>query len=369
MTGIPDFSSLSSSLPTLPPLPGIEGLSSYAKPLVPSFPDPSPLDLSDEDKEEIVNTIENLLRASSESRSAWSKHHQDYDLMFRGALDIRGPDAGPWPDSSNLHVQMPYWLVDSYNTRLVASIWSQNPLVTSHPVEDDDVEISRNAANLVRWHLSPKKMNARAAWSRISKTRCIHGRGVGILPWAKDEYVYRVAGDKKFKRDNDGNLVSDEFGLPIETSNSSGSVYKREVRYDGPLLVPLEWDDVIEPMEGTNLQPVSPSNPLGADWVGIRQWEQLSLIWKKRDTAYKYIDKDSDLSDKDSWLSSSPSQDRSGSGPLANNQERVRLQDYVEGRTRRTGERYRSPNARFNPESEIMTWFMQIGRASCRERV
>lgn len=343
---------------SMPPLP--VGLSSTAgstpSRLAPTFPEPEPLKLSDDDRLEVVETIKKLYRAAVEDRAAWSKRHQDYDLMFRGQMDFRGPNAGPWDDSANLHVQMPYWAVDAYNARLVSAVWDQTPLVTSLPEEDDDIEIGRNAANLVRWHFSPKRMSARAAWERISKTRCIHGRGVALVPWAKDEYTYRVSGDTRFQRDDDGNIMVDENGIPIELS--SEPILKRQIKYDGPILLPLEWDDVIEPMEGTNLQPVTPYNPLGADWVGIRQWEPLSLIWKKRDSAYTYLEEDDKFGDKDAWIDAAPSQDRSGSGVGANNQARARLQDYVEGRTRRLGNSSRSPSARTNPEFEVLCWFM-----------
>jgi hypothetical protein len=249
--------------------------------------------------------------------------------------------------------------VAAYNTRLVSGLWSQVPLVVGHPTEDDDVEAAKDAAKLVNWHLSPRRMNAREAWSRISKTRCIHGRGVGSVPWATDEFVYREQGRMEMQRGEDGRIVLDEEDLPIESEDSGKVTLKRKTRYDGPLLVPHEWDDIIEPFEGINLQPVTRANPLGADWVGVRGWEPLSLIWQKRDTSYPYIDDTEELDDKDKWVNSAPSQDRSGSGAAGStNQSRARLQDYVEGRSRNEGTSVRSPRARPNPEFEVITWYM-----------
>ena len=329
-------------------------------PRAPEFAEAEPLKLSKEERKDITETISELHRSAIEARQGWLKRHQDYDLMHRGQMNLRDPESGPWPNSSNLHIQMPFWLVDAYNTRLVTGIWGQTPLVIGQPVEDDDQEIARNAAGLVQWHFEPKRMNARAAWGRISKTRCIHGRGVGIIPWARDEYIYRIAGDPQYKIDDDGRIIYDQDGTPSELEDSRESILKRQTRYDGPLLVPLEWDDILEPMEGTNLQAVSPSNPLGADWVGIRQWEPLSLIWKKRSSAYSYIEDDDELKDKTKdWIDHAPSQDRSGSGAgSASNQTRVRLQDFIEGRNRSESQRARSPRARPNPEFEILTWMM-----------
>jgi hypothetical protein len=345
----------------MPPLPGSPATNGKkkAKAKAPDFAAPMALKLSEEEREKIVEVISDLVKRQIEARESWTKRHNDYDLMFRGALDLRGPDAGPWPESSNLHVQMPYWCVAAYNTRLVSGLWSQVPLVVGHPTEDDDVEAAKDAAKLVNWHLSPRRMNAREAWSRISKTRCIHGRGVGSVPWATDEFVYREQGRMEMQRGEDGRIVLDEEDLPIESEDSGKVTLKRKTRYDGPLLVPHEWDDIIEPFEGINLQPVTRANPLGADWVGVRGWEPLSLIWQKRDTSYPYIDDTEELDDKDKWVNSAPSQDRSGSGAAGStNQSRARLQDYVEGRSRNEGTSVRSPRARPNPEFEVITWYM-----------
>ncbi len=328
-----------------------------AREQVPTFAEPEALDLDLETREKIAETIEQLYRETNQSRQAWSKRHQDYDMMFRGQLDTARD--GPWPNSSNLHVQMPYWLADAYNVRLVDGIWGQIPLVAGKPTEDADNEVARKSAALVDWHFQTKRMNARAAWARISKTRCIHGRGVGILPWVKDEYTYRVAGEVEYARDENDRIVNDENGDPKVKEGSSKPVLKRATRMHGPLLLPVEWDDVIEPMEGINLQPVCPSNPLGADFVGVRQWEPLSLIWKKRKSSYTYIEDDEDLKDRAKWVDLAPSQDRSGSGNSGTeNQQRVKLQDRVTGKDRGLAHAARSPKARPNPEFEIISWFM-----------
>lgn len=321
----------------------------------PRFPDPVPLKLDDEEREEIAETIKTLIREGIQARESWNKRHLDYDLMFRGTLDANR--QGPWPNSSNLHVQMPYWLCDAYNTRLVAGIFDQTPLVVGKPQEDADDEVARNAAGLVQWHFEPKRMNARAAWGRISKTRCIHGRGVGIVPWVKDEYTYRVKGETEYKRDETDAILEDENGDAIEEEQAP--VLKKATRMNGPLLIPVAWDDVIDPLDGINLQPVTSSNPLGADYVGIRQWEPLSLIWKKRKLSYPYIEDDEELRDRESWVDKAPSQDRSGSGSSGSeNQERVRLEDQVTGKNRSQTNRKRHPSARQNPEFEIITWCM-----------
>lgn len=85
----------------------------------------------------------------------------------------------------------------------------------------------------------------------------------------------------------------------------------------------------------------------------------LSLIWQKRSTSYPYIDSDEELSERSNWLEEAPAQDRSGSGQgSAQNQGRVKLQDYIEGRNRAQTQHDRSPKTRMNPEFEVITWMM-----------
>ena len=326
---------------TLPPLPS-------SRPEI-LFPEPQALKFETEEKEEIETTIYDLWRAHVEDRKTWNQTHLDYDLSFRGQLEARGDEDGPWPNSSNLHIPIVYWLVQSYNTRLVSHVFSQVPQVMGHPTEDDDKEIARDSANLIKWHIQPKRMNLREAWTRMSKTRCIHGSGRSIVPWAKDEYVYRAAEEARLQRDEDGRIVTDEDGTPLKEDGKP--VLKRETKYDGPVMIPLEWDDVIEPMEGINLQPVTAKNPLGAQWVGVRQWEPLSLIWKKKASSYPYIDETEGLKEREDWIDDQPSQDRSNSQVQA--QERARQQDQTIGKTRN-----RSKKASQNPEFEILTWMM-----------
>lgn len=325
--------------------------------MAPDFPEPELLDLDEEERDNILRSILHLYRDRVEERTAFIKQHVEYDQMWRGHLD-QGRQ-GPWPGSSNLHVQMPYWLVDSINTRLVSGIWSQTPLVAGKAEEDDDAEALRQATQLVDWHLQPKRMNARAMWSLISRTRCIHGFGVGLLSYVTDEYTYRTRerlSQPALQFNPDGTPQVDEDGQPVFRSEE-GIRLERGVRYDGPVLFPVEWDDLIKHREGLNLQPLTDANPGGSDYVGIRTWQNLSLIWQRRDSSYGYIADDDEMSDKTWWTDHAPAQDRSGDAITTDNQQRVRVQDRYEGQQRSLTNR-RTPNERPNPEFEILTWFM-----------
>ena len=98
----------------------------------PRFPAPQLLPLSTEDREQIASVVLRLYREETQRRKQWQAQHLVYDSMFRGTLGAR---TGPWENSSNFHVPMPYWLVDSINTRMVGGIWSQNPLVSGYAEE------------------------------------------------------------------------------------------------------------------------------------------------------------------------------------------------------------------------------------------
>ena len=321
------------------------------------FPAPELLDLSDDEKDEILTSIAHLYRDRVEERTKLNAQHVAYDEMFRGQVD--DGRQGPWPNSSNLHVQMPYWLVDSINTRMVSSVWGQTPLVSGKAEEDDDQEVFDNATKLVDWHLQPQRMNARQMWSLISKTRCIHGVGVGILSYVTDEYTYRVNEETSAPQivfNQDGTPQFDVEGNIVEASEQETKL-QRAVRYDGPVMHPIEWDDLVKSQEGMNLQPLSPSNPGGSDFVGIRQWQNLSYIWQRKSESYGYIEDSDEWDEKEKWVKAAPSQDRSGDAVTSDNQRRVKTQDRFEGNSRSLSTR-RTPNDRPNPEYETVMWFM-----------
>ena len=319
----------------------------------PDFAEPELLNLSKGDKEQLAQTIHDLYQSQGQERTAFSEQHDLYDQMFRGSLDTHR--SGPWEGSANLHVQMPFWLVDSIGTRLTSAIWGQTPLVAGEAYEDDDEEIFRHSTALVSWHL--RRMNARAQWTIVSRMRCIHGLGVGLILPAKDTFSFRrvtASSDPTIQLLPDGRPLITDDEIVVETVAQEHETIER-TRYDGFTLHPVEWDDLIHPPEGMNLQPVSEANRGGTDYVGIRQWQPLSLMWKLKESAYGYIETDKDMNDRDWWLDAAPSQDRSDAHGGENT--RARTQDRYEGRTRSLEGR-RTPKQRANPEFETVMWFM-----------
>ncbi len=323
----------------------------------PQFAPPEVLKLTDAEKKKISRTVNELYRKSIQERKQWEKQHLHYDAMFR--LAYEEPRQGPWEGSSDLHVPMPYWVVDSVNVRLVSSIWGQLPLVAGRAEEDDDEDAFRQASTLVDYLMQPKRMDARAKWALASKIRCIHGWSASLISYVTDSpYAYRTierVGQPKINMEN-GTPVFDENGNPeieydVKTRIRTGN------RYRGPILHPLNWDDVVTPHDWMNLQPRRPDNPGGADWVGIRQMESLSYIWNRRDAAYPYVNSHDEAKKREWWVSHAPAQDRSTSGPGGENQNRSRQQDRYDGQMRNQSQR-KTTEAYANPEFEVLTWMM-----------
>lgn len=320
-----------------------EAPTAVAPPPTYSFPEPEPLSFSADEQAEIVATVLNLYRREVEQRKTWAADHEKYDAMHRGHYSHRA--NLPWKGAADLHVQMPFWLVDSINTRQVQGIFGQNPLVGGEATEDDDEEAFRNAAAFVKW--SFEQCDARAKWSAVSKTRNIHGVGVGELNYVRAEHVYRQE-----VREGLPGIERGDSGL--EPTFPKKTVLKREVRFEGPIIVPLGYDDVVCPINGENLQPCTVDNPHGADFVIVRQMESLSLLWKKREKIYTAI-QTGEFDTKESWIDSAPSQDRSTGA--SDNARRSRQHDRHEGR-QRSQVTTRTPEARPNPEFEILKAYL-----------
>ena len=318
------------------------------------FPDPVPLNLSAAEKEEILSHLTDLYNGQVEDREKWRTTHEGYDAMFRGDV---GPRQGPWEGSADLHIPASYWLVDSICVRLDSTVWGQTPLVGGQAEEDDDQDAFRHASNLIDWHLQPKRMNARMIWSRCSRLRGIHGFSVALLSYVKDMHVHRKlnqSGPPAFMVNPNQTFQLDEEGKPVEAVPQDIE-WAETIKYHGPVIEPQDWDDVVTgETTGINLQPRSPSNPNGAPWVFLRSWEDLNLIWKKKESTYTYIEGEQD--DKDWWKQQQPAQDRSINESGTSNQSASQLHDRFEGRERNARGVHRRGTAG-NPEFETICAF------------
>ncbi len=323
----------------------------------PTFPAPEPLKYGSEEAAEIVQAGKRVYSDGVSAREKWAGNHKIYDQMFRGQVEEFSRREGPWEGSSHLHVQMPYWLVDALNARLVHTIWNQNPLVQAMWEEDGDAAVAKKAARLVEWHLQPKRMNAREAWSRASKIRLIHGSSFTLVSWAHDTHTYRVVADRDPQMESAVDpygmpMIDEVTGEPVELPDPDAGEAEvdtvTETLYQGPVVHPLEWDDVVLPVGAMNCQPKRLKNPGGSDWVFVRSHELFSDIKKKFNSGV-YPNAFDDDRTEEWWLENASASPETTS--------RDRQQDNMEG-VNRSQAQASSPEARPNPEFEILTWMV-----------
>lgn len=329
------------------------------EPIAPQFADPEALEFDADEREDIADMVLREYRDGVNARKTWNENHLVYDQMKRGQVDKFNPRPGPWPNSAHLHVQAPFWLVDSINVRLVNGIWNQNPLVVCEWEDPGDQPVSERAAHRVEWHLQPKRMSARSIWERISDIRCIHGTGNGYVTYAKSKYRVPILVPPEdqtpvLQFNPDGTpQIDDLTGEPVMMPPEFERIIEERTRYDGPTIYPLEWDDVVTVSGCMNLQPNDEHNPGGAHHVIIRAEEYLNFMLKKerRGTYTHMLDDDHD--DVEWWRSHYPSQDGFEADP--ENRERQRQQEDSEG-INRTQE-ITKKDALFDPRYEVLVRF------------
>lgn len=330
----------------------------------PYFVPPQPLEYDFEEREKIADYVFDTYRSGVDARHSWNSDHLVYDQMHRGQVDKFNPRAGPWPDSANLHVQAPYWLIEALNVRVMLAVWNQQPLVVGKWEDDADREVAKKAAHRIEWHLQPARMNARAMWSRASKIRFAHGVAVASIHYAHTKYRIREYIQDPdtippiTQTNTDGTPQLDEVGNVITTAPPAEDItlMVEKTKYRGPVIYPLEFQDVIATAGAMNLQPNSPSNPGGSDQVIVRQFEHLYLMAEKAEgdnPAYPYLmDDDRDMS---WWRSHAPAQDLSGG--TENNTGAEQQKDRFEGTNRIHQNTYSSDDDNTNPMFEILTGY------------
>ena len=323
-----------------------------------SIPPPVPLKFDEDDRKIIARMVNDGYTRRVDERKSWNGNHQTYDQMQRGQVELfRAGRTGPWPNSANLHVQMPFWAIDAVNVRVVNWLWNQVPQVACEPEDmQNDRKKAERAAHMVEWDLQPKRMNARAYWARASKIRCCHGVSVLGVSYGKETHMVRVYAEHR-RPEPEVPLIGED-GKEVTGNERPATRLEEHVKYEGPVLFPYEWDDVVIPVGCMNLQPNSPTNPGGADEVDVRQYEYLSLMNRKAEQGhYPYMYADN--RDDEFWENSAPAQDRSGAQP--NNTERDRQQSLMEGMTLSASTSARKPNDQEkeykNPEYEILTHY------------
>lgn len=296
----------------------------------PDFAPPQAWTLDDDVQARLARHIVATYDAGVRARTQWNDRHREYDDMFRGRV---APRDKPWTGAADLHIQMPYWLIDAVNVRLVTSIWEQVPLVTFHTYDSADEDKARDAAAMVTWQMASPRMRARHYWSRLSKIRLTHGLGCALISAGK-------RGHTQYQLGPDG-------PVPVDGPEDQH-----------PVMTPLEWDDVVVwPLDSVNLQPRDELNPAGAATVILRRRFLLDQLLELG-SMFPYVQDDAEKRERQWWIDRAPNQDRSGE-----NDRRTRRADQHQGihRSQATPGRATPPDDRdaevVNPEFEVLYYF------------
>ena len=288
------------------------------------FAPPRELKYDEQERRKIARYVRDVYDDRVMARQRYNDKHERYEDMFRGKHNLdRG---GPWIGAANIHVPAPYWLVDSINTRIVNGIFGQKPLVSCKWTDKSDEPRALKAAHNVEWNFGRRRMNLRNNYARSSKIRLVHGVSAAIVSYAKVYHQYRVPGEAEQIpiTDNDGNPVLDENGM-MKTRTVTKPKLADEPKYIGPVISPLEYDDVLPPLGCMNLQPLDESNPGGAHSVIIRQRERLSVMMEKAENgAYPFMMEEGDEA---WWRAHAPSQDYTTSSRTGGNNNRRARRD------------------------------------------
>jgi len=312
-------------------------------------PGPEQLQLDEEQRDDIAKRAKSNYEDYIQDRNEYIDDHLVYDQMFRGQVEKFSDRTGPWPGSSQFHVQAPYWLVSSVGVRLTGSVFDNIPKVGVDWHEKSDREKANKAARRVEWAIDRPYLRARDTWYRSGNIRLIHGNSTFEVGYAKDTVKRRVFDDEEEMsdgKDNDGNSIP---VIPTKIIT--------ETKYHGLTMYPYEWDDIFMPKTACNLQPISRGNPLGSYSVIARSFQGLRLMMQNDDYewmgASTGIENATDAEIEEWWKDNGNRQDRQDTSGEKNNR-REGQQRSMEGTDR--------DNARKkdNPEFEVLKVYMPI---------
>ena len=249
-------------------------------------------------------------------RREWSEARIQRYAKLYGWLE---PKHYPWPNASNQHVDM--LMTNSMRTQdtLVNATLKARPIMSAIAVNKGDADKGKTVDELLDYQLfTEQKGEEKIAQCADSFTN--DGRWVCFVPWVKEKRKVREVHPVPPLPPNGDSLTlynqtladlfpqgfieakgEDTFLITIPTSNpdepeevkaefyteddtSYVCVTKEKVIFDGPCPIPKLLEDIIVPSRCDNLQPPSPSNPLGADhviMVDYPSWDEIHRLAKR----------------------------------------------------------------------------------------
>lgn len=280
-----------------------------------------------EDKDDFIRIALERYEDDLEDRREWAdRRMQRYAKLF-GWLE---PKNYPWPNASNQHI--PMLMTNSQRTQdtLHNAVMSSRPIMSAIAVNKGDSEKGKQIDELQDYQLFVEQTGEEKVGALIDSF-VNDGRFVAFVPWVKDkrkarelhpappeekgidptpsrlqvlqglfpDMVIRPVEKDKFEVltfDPIGEMetIKVEFFMDDEDRHYF-EIIRDKIIYDGPCVIPKPLEDVIVPARCENLQPQSPSNPLGADHVIMIDWPSADEIHRLKKRGYYDLLSDEDM--------------------------------------------------------------------------
>ena len=189
--------------------------------------------------------VEQLWHRANADRSNWLQRQQTYLANWDEFLV--GDSTGPFQQSSNLHLPMPFIVAKTYHARMLQSLLTNDPI--ARPRREDVVEKGQVVSDVVRYALSDWSNHNHGVdetldtwiWDWVTT-------GVGILKWRWDkQYISfvdveeeTVPGPPEEVVAPDGSIVRRPTSVTRERE-----VRRRKEIFDGPVLEHVRGEDLL----------------------------------------------------------------------------------------------------------------------------
>ena len=278
--------------------------------------------ITPENKAAFVQTVLERYDQDLQDRSEWMEARIQRFAKLYGWME---PKHYPWPNASNQHV--PMLMTQSQRTQdtLHNAVLASRPVMSAIAVNKGDAEKGKTIDQLLDYQLFVEQGGEEKIGALIDSF-VNDSRSVAFVPWVKEqrnarevhpvpaipaeidpevykhqfvqqmfpqgfvkpieENKYEVAlvdlehqsGDEAGK---DLDIISIEFYT--EDDALRALVTKKKTIFEGPCVIPKALEDIVVPSRCENLQPPSPSNPLGADHVIMMDypsWDEIHRLYK-----------------------------------------------------------------------------------------
>jgi hypothetical protein len=267
-------------------------------------------------KDEFIQLVLQYYQDDNHDRQDWAERRlQRYAKLF-GWLE---PKNYPWPNASNQHI--PMLMTNSLRTQdtLHNAVLTSRPTMSAIAVNKGDAEKGKQIDSLLDYQFFVEQ-NGEEKVAQLIDSYVNDGRFVAFVPWVKEKRKARelhplpavapgldprptvelVLGEMfpeasakqvsstKYKLTYDPDPMQEPQEIEAEYYEEDGSYYlcltKEKIIFDGPCPIPKPLEDIVVPSRCENLQPPSPSNPLGADhviMVDYPSWDEIYRLYKR----------------------------------------------------------------------------------------